>query len=74
MAVDYIVIQAGGKGTRLKHLTKNKPKGIVPVNNLPIIFHLFRKYPDKHFIIIGDYKHEILEEYLEAFCKVKNNR
>ena len=71
MAVDYIVIQAGGKGTRLKHLTKNKPKGIVPVNNLPIIFHLFRKYPDKHFIIIGDYKHEILEEYLEAFCKVK---
>ena len=41
MAVDYIVIQAGGKGTRLKHLTKNKPKGIVPVNNLPIIFHLF---------------------------------
>lgn len=71
MAVDYIVIQAGGKGTRLKHLTKNKPKGIVPVNNLPIIFHLFRKYPNKHFIIIGDYKHEILEEYLEAFCKVK---
>jgi GTP:adenosylcobinamide-phosphate guanylyltransferase len=71
MNVDYIIIQAGGKGTRLKHLTANKPKGIVPVNNLPIIFHLFRKYPKKQFIIIGDYKHEVLEEYLEAFCKVK---
>ena len=33
--VEYIIIQAGGKGTRLKKLTQNKPKGIVPVNNLP---------------------------------------
>ena len=71
MTTEYIVIQAGGKGTRLKHLTKNKPKGIVPVNNLPIIFHLFKQFPDKQFIIIGDYKHEVLEEYLEVFCKVK---
>ena len=52
--VEYIIIQAGGKGTRLKKLTQNKPKGIVPVNNLPIIFHLFNKYPQKKFIIIGD--------------------
>ena len=69
--VEYVIIQAGGKGTRLKKLTQNKPKGIVPVNNLPIIFHLFNKYPQKKFIIIGDYKHEVLEEYLESFCKVK---
>ena len=69
--VEYIIIQAGGKGTRLKKLTQNKPKGIVPVNNLPIIFHLFNKYPQKKFIIIGDYKHEVLEAYLESFCKVK---
>ena len=27
MAVDYIVIQAGGKGTRLKHLTKRDCTG-----------------------------------------------
>ena len=71
MDVNYIVIQAGGKGTRLKHLTKNKPKGIVPVDNLPIIFHLFRQYPKKNFIIIGDYKHQVLEKYLEAFCDVR---
>lgn len=67
---EYIIIQAGGKGTRLGQLTHNKPKGIVPVNNLPIIFHLFRQYPDRKFIIIGDYKHEVLEEYLESFCEV----
>ena len=34
-----IIIQAGGKGTRLEQLTRNKPKCLVPVDNLPIIFH-----------------------------------
>ncbi len=65
--VEYIIIQAGGKGTRLGHLTRNKPKGIVPVDNLPIIFHLFKQYPDKKYVIIGDYKHEVLERYMETF-------
>lgn len=69
--MDYIIVQAGGKGTRLGYLTKNKPKAIVPVENLPMIFHLFRKYPDKRFIIIADYKREVLREYLSAFAKVK---
>ena len=71
MKTDYIIIQAGGLGTRLGHLTKNKPKAIVPVNNLPIIFHMFRKYPDKKFIIIGDYKFDVLKKYLQNFAKVQ---
>jgi GTP:adenosylcobinamide-phosphate guanylyltransferase/aminoglycoside phosphotransferase len=69
--IKYIVIQAGGKGTRLGHFTRNKPKGLVPVNNTPVIFHLFKKFPDKKFIIIGDYKHDVLENYLEAFADIK---
>ena len=35
-----------------------------------MIFHLFRKFPDKHFIIIGDYKYDVLERYLKAFADV----
>lgn len=69
--MDFIIVQAGGKGTRLGHLTKNKPKCLVPVENLPMLFHLFRKYPDKNFVIIADYKKEVLREYLECFSKVK---
>lgn len=69
--LDYIIVQAGGKGSRMEHLTTNKPKSLVPVNNLPMLFHLFRKYPDKHFIIIGDYKYEVMRKYLEAFADVK---
>lgn len=71
MQMEYIIVQAGGKGTRLKHLTKNKPKALVPVENLPMLFHLFRKYPDKRFVIIADYKKEVLREYLAAFSEVK---
>lgn len=70
MNVDYIIVQAGGKGTRLEHLTKNKPKSLVPINNLPMLFHLFYKYPSKKFIIIGDYKIEVLKKYLNTFAKV----
>ena len=69
--MEYIIVQAGGKGTRLKHLTKNKPKALVPVENLPMLFHLFRKYPDKRFVIIADYKKEVMREYLSAFADVK---
>ena len=67
MEINYIIIQAGGKGTRLQHLTANKPKGIVPVNNLPMIFHLMNKFKDKKYIIIADYKHDVLEKYMEVF-------
>lgn len=71
MELNYIIVQAGGKGTRMENLTHNKPKALVPINNLPMIFHLFRKYPSKKFIIIGDYKFEVLKKYLEAFAEVE---
>ena len=48
--MDYIIVQAGGKGTRICYLTKNKPKALVSVDNLPMLFHLFRQFPDKKFI------------------------
>lgn len=69
--MEYIIVQAGGKGTRMGQLTKNKPKALVPVENLPMLFHLFRKYPDKYFIIIADYRKNVLREYLAAFADVK---
>ena len=71
MQINTIIVQAGGKGTRLEYLTKNKPKALVPVNNLPMLFHLFRKYPDKKFIVIVDYKADVMKKYLAAFAKVE---
>ena len=64
-----IIVQAGGKGTRLEGLTKNKPKCLVPYDNLPLIFHLFKKFPKAKFTIIADYKVEVLQKYLDIFAK-----
>lgn len=63
-----IIIQAGGKGTRLEGLTRNKPKCIVPVNNLPILFYAFKKFSGAEFTVIADYKIDVLEKYLSAFA------
>lgn len=68
MDINYIIVQAGGKGSRMQLLTRNKPKALVPVDNLPMIFHLFKKFPDSRFIIIGDYKYDVLEKYLREFA------
>lgn len=70
MDIQYIVVQAGGKGSRMMHLTRNKPKALVPVENRPMIFHLFQKFPSCKFIVIGDYKCDVLERYLAAFAPV----
>lgn len=72
MDVNYIVVQAGGKGTRMEYLTANKPKALVPINNLPMLFHLFKKYPDKKFLVISDYKIDVMKRYLDAFSPVKH--
>ena len=70
MDFEYIIVQAGGKGTRLDYLTRNKPKALVSVDNLPMIFHLFRLFPNKKFIIIGDYKIDVIKKYMSVFSTV----
>lgn len=73
MSFDYIIVQAGGRGSRMESLTDNKPKALIPVDNLPILFHLFKKFPDKVFVIIGDYRFDVLKKYLNTFTKVNYN-
>ena len=60
-----IIVQAGGRGSRLRHHTWNKPKCLVSVLGKPLIYHLFDRYPHAKFIIIGDYAFDQLEKYLK---------
>lgn len=68
--ISTIIVQAGGRGSRLETLTTNKPKALVPIDNLPMIFHLFQKYPEAKFKIIADYQKDTFKRYLKAFAKV----
>ena len=67
--IKNIIVQAGGRGSRLETLTANKPKALVPVDNLPMIFHLFKKYPDASFKIIADYQKDTFKRYLKVYAK-----
>ena len=67
-----IIVQAGGKGTRLASLTQNKPKCLVSIQGKPLLYHLFSLYPHSTFQIIADYKSEVVEKYLSVLppkCK-----
>jgi GTP:adenosylcobinamide-phosphate guanylyltransferase len=61
----HIIVQAGGRGSRLRHHTWNKPKCLVSVRGKPLLYHLFDKFPNAYFHIIGDYSFDQLEKYLE---------
>ena len=63
---NYIIIQAGGKGTRLKHNTWNKPKCLVPILGKPILYHCMDFFKNSNFILIGDYHFETLKSYIKT--------
>lgn len=61
-----VVINAGGKGTRLDPYTRVLPKPLIPVGELPIIEHImqrFQGYSCYDFHIIVNYKKEIMKGY-----------
>lgn len=65
--IKYVIVQAGGKGTRMGHYTQNRPKCLIPVKGIPMISNTIEVYKDKRIIIIGDHLIEVLESYLESF-------
>jgi GTP:adenosylcobinamide-phosphate guanylyltransferase len=62
----FVLVQAGGRGSRLRHHTWNKPKCLVSVKGKPILYHLFDTFPTAKFIIIGDYLFPQLKTYLNV--------
>ncbi len=61
-----VVINAGGRGTRLDPFTRVLPKPLIPVGDLPIIEHIMKEYQTyscNEFHIIINYKKELLKAY-----------
>ena len=61
-----VVINAGGKGTRLEPYTRVLPKPLIPVGEYPIIEHIMRRfmaYDCNEFHIIVNYKKQIMKGY-----------
>ena len=61
-----VLILAAGKGERLKHLTQETNKALLPINNQAIISKIINKFPnDYKFVITLSYKGALIEEYLK---------
>ena len=61
-----VIINAGGRGTRLDPFTRVLPKPLIPVGDLPIIEHImhqFGKYGCRDFGIVVNYKKELIKTY-----------
>lgn len=64
----YLIIQAGGLGTRLKPLTNNIPKCLVSAGGKTLLSR-FQEIFDYNIIIIADYLSDILINYVNTYLQ-----
>ena len=64
------VILAGGRGTRLSEETQLKPKPMVEIGGMPILWHIMKIYSSygiNEFIICCGYKGYVIKEYFANY-------
>lgn len=67
-----VVILCGGKGTRLREETEDKPKPLLFIGNYPILWHIMKHYSNygfNEFVLCLGYKGELIKDY---FINYKN--
>jgi GTP:adenosylcobinamide-phosphate guanylyltransferase/thiamine kinase-like enzyme len=67
--IEYVIIQAGGLGSRMGKFTKNKPKCLIPFNGKTMLERTIETFHNKKIIIICDYKKDILYNYVLNILK-----
>ena len=79
------VILAGGYGTRISEETHVKPKPMIEIGGMPILWHIMKQYSDygiNDFVICCGYKGYIIKEYFANYFlhrsdvtfDIKNNK
>src|SRR3989339_2265598 len=60
------IILAAGRGTRMKELTDDLPKSLLPINGRPIIEYALENLPDiiSEIILIVGYKSKMIKDHL----------
>lgn len=65
------VVLAAGKGTRLQPLTDDKPKGMVEIDDRPLLEHVFDRLVDldasELLVVVGHMKEKIIEYFGDEY-------
>lgn len=64
------VILAGGFGTRISEESHLKPKPMIEIGGIPILWHIMKEYSNygfNEFIICAGYKQHIIKEYFANY-------
>ncbi len=72
MNKETVMILCGGKGLRLRPLTNNIPKPLIPINRKPILEHIinhFLTFNFDNFIIATGYKSKKIEDFMKKKFK-----
>ena len=74
--IDTIMLFAAGLGNRMRHLTENSPKTLLPILGKPILHHaleLCKTYPFKKIVINTHYLNKQVEQSIKDFQKANPN-
>ena len=65
-----VVILAGGRGTRINEESQFKPKPMIEIGGMPILWHIMKTYSCygfNEFIICAGYKQEIIKNWFNNY-------
>ncbi len=71
-----VVILCGGKGERLREETEFKPKPLIEIGNMPILWHIMKIYSHygyNDFILLLGYKGYMIKEFFLNFEYMSND-
>ena len=65
-----VLILAGGYGTRISEESQYKPKPMVEIGGMPILWHIMKMYSSygfNEFVILAGYKQYVIKEYFQNY-------
>ncbi|MBN1803670.1 MAG: glucose-1-phosphate cytidylyltransferase [Sedimentisphaerales bacterium] len=71
-----VAILAGGVGTRLEEETIVRPKPMVEIGGMPILWHIMKHYSHynyQEFVIALGYKGVYIKKYFTDYCTLQSN-
>ena len=71
-----IIILAGGFGTRISEESQFKPKPMIEIGEMPILWHIMKLYSSygfNDFIICAGYKQDFIKKWFENYSLITSN-